>query len=129
MTYVIDTHPLVWFVEANPRLSSAAKTAMTDAEAQIIIPTIVLVEVRYLQAAKRIKIGLAEVYQEFFNSTNCSACPLDEEIVSRIPENLNIHDAIITATALVYRDVLGHPVKLISKDKMIRDSKLIEILW
>lgn len=129
MTYVVDTHPLVWFVEANPRLSPAAKSAMTDPAAQIIIPTIVLVEVRYLQAAKRIKIGLTEVYHEFFSSANCTACPLDEEVVSRIPESLNIHDAIITATALVYRDVLSHPVKLITKDQMIRDSRLIEVLW
>lgn len=128
MTYVIDTHTLIWFAEGNSRLSATAKTALTDISVQIIVP-IVLVEARYLFAAKRIKISLAELYQEVLNFANCAIYPLDEEVVDRIPENLNIHDAIITATALVYRDVIGHQVKLVTKDGRIRDSRLIDVLW
>jgi PIN domain nuclease of toxin-antitoxin system len=126
MTYVIDTHALVWLAEGSSRLSATAKTALTDVAAQIIVPTMVLVEVRYLYAAKRIKISLAKLYHEVLDAANCAIYPLDEEVVDRIPENLNIHNAIITATALVYRDVMGHQVQ---KDRRIRDSQLIDVLW
>jgi PIN domain nuclease of toxin-antitoxin system len=129
MTYVIDTHTLIWFAEGNSRLSATAKAALTDVSAQIVVPSMALVEARYLFVAKRIKISLTELYQEVLNLANCTIYPLDEEVVNRIPENLNIHDAIITATALVYREVMGHQVNLITKDRRIRDSKLIDVLW
>lgn len=129
MTYVIDTHALIWFAEGNSRLSSIAKATLISPSTQIVVPSIVLVEVRYLYAAKRSIIGLAELYQGVLDSANCAIYPLDEEVVDRIPENLNIHDAIITATALVYREVMGQQVKLITKDRRIRDSKLIDVLW
>jgi hypothetical protein len=43
--YVIDTHPLVWYLEDSPKLSQAAKDAFLDIEngdAQGLVPTIVL---------------------------------------------------------------------------------------
>lgn len=129
MTYVIDTHPLVWHVEDDPRLSPRVQTVLDDPSSRIVIPAMVLVEVKYLYTAKRIKTNLADLIQRLARLTNCSICPLDEEVVEYVPENLNIHDAIIVATALVYRDVLGHQVNLITKDRRIRDSKLIEVLW
>ena len=42
---------------------------------------------------------------------------------------LDIHDAIIVATAIVYRDVLDEDVALITKDSEITDSHLIPIVW
>lgn len=129
MTYVIDTHALIWFAEGNSRLSATAKTALTAASAQIVVPSMVLVEVRYLYAAQRVKISLDKLYQDVLDSINCVIYPLNEDVVDRIPESLNIHDAIITATALVYRDVMGHQVNLITKDRKIRDTKLIDVLW
>jgi len=55
--------------------------------------------------------------------------PLDEEVVAKIPTNLDIHDAIIVATALVYRDIRQLPVTLITKDTKISQSGLIQTLW
>ncbi len=129
MTYVIDTHPLVWHVEDDPRLSPEVLTVLDDLSSRIVIPAMVLVEIKYLYAAKRIKTNLVDLIQRLSRLSNCSICPLDEEVVEYIPENLNIHDAIIVATALVYRDVLGHQVKLITKDRQIRDSKLVDVIW
>jgi PIN domain nuclease of toxin-antitoxin system len=50
MIYVTDTHPLVWLLEGGPRLSKTARDAFGDAEAQIVIPAIVLVEIKFLAA-------------------------------------------------------------------------------
>ena len=94
-SYIVDTHALVWFLEKNPRLSENAKSALTDTNAQIILPTIVLTEVIFLYAKKKTSVNLSTVLSQVANSSNCIVYPLDEEVVSRIPTDINIHDAII----------------------------------
>lgn len=42
---------------------------------------------------------------------------------------LNIHDAIIVATALVYKDILKLPVSLLTKDEEITSSGLVQTCW
>jgi PIN domain nuclease of toxin-antitoxin system len=49
--YVTDTHPLLWHISNDPRLSAAARIVFTEADAglhQIFVPSIVLVEAVYL---------------------------------------------------------------------------------
>lgn len=55
MIYVIDTHALVWFIEGSQNLSYKAKEIMLAAESPIVVPTIVLAEIKYLYERKRIK--------------------------------------------------------------------------
>jgi len=40
-----------------------------------------------------------------------------------------MHDGIIVATAMVFRDPLGEEIRLITRDKDIRDSGLVETVW
>jgi len=129
LTYILDTHPLVWFLEASPRLSAVARAAISDPASQLVIPSIVLVEISYLYARKRIATDVGAVRRRILTATNCVAYPLDEQVVEHIPTNLDIHDAIVVATALVYRDVLRQQVTVITKDEAIRQSRLVEVLW
>ena len=129
MIYVLDTHVIVWAIENDPRLSPAAKAVLKNPASEFVLPTMVLVEVQFLTAKKRFSANLAQVYQQFINSTNCTVYPLDEKVVSKIPIGLDIHDSIITATALVYRDLFQQPVTLITKDSKITLSGLIQTLW
>ncbi len=129
MIYVLDTHAIVWAMENDPRLSPAAKAVLKNSASEFILPTMVLVEVQLLTAKKRFSANLAQVYQQFVNSTNCTVYPLDEKVVAKIPIGLDIHDAIITATAIVYRDLFQQPVTLITKDGKITQSGLIQTLW
>jgi hypothetical protein len=46
-----------------------------------------------------------------------------------LPIELDIHDAVIVATALVFRDVLGKDVALITKDARIRQSNVVKTVW
>ncbi|MBI4654451.1 MAG: PIN domain-containing protein [Nitrospirae bacterium] len=128
-TYIVDTHALVWFLEKNSRLSDNANTALADANTQIILPTIVLTEVIFLYAKKKISINLSAVLSQVANSSNCIVYPLDEEVVSRIPTGINIHDAIIVATGLVFKDLMGHDVAIVTKDELIKQSNLIRTVW
>ncbi|MFN7947771.1 MAG: PIN domain-containing protein [Blastocatellia bacterium] len=129
MIYILDTHPIVWFLEGSPLLSTEAKKAMSDVTAELVIPTIALVEISFLYAKKRIRTDVSIVRQKLLAASNCSIYPLDEQIVSLTPLSLNIHDAIIVATGLVYRDVLKRSVALITKDGEITRSGLISTLW
>jgi PIN domain nuclease of toxin-antitoxin system len=49
-THVVDTHALVWFLEADSQLSQPARTALQDPAAHLVIPTIVLAEITFLYA-------------------------------------------------------------------------------
>ena len=41
MVYVLDTHAVVWFLEGSSRLGAAARVALSDPVADLVIPTIV----------------------------------------------------------------------------------------
>ena len=129
MIYILDTHALVWYVENDPRLSQPARSLLLTPQVELVIPTMVLVEIRHLHAKGRFKTTLAAVYQHFIHVKNCRIHPLDEDLVSFIPTGLNIHDSIIVATALFYRDAKQLPTALITKDGEITRSRLIQTLW
>jgi PIN domain nuclease of toxin-antitoxin system len=129
MTYVVDTHVLVWFLEGNPRLSMAARNALIDRTVQVVVPTIVLAEITFLYARHRIAIDLPHVLAHMASAANCLVYPLDGAVVERLPTTLNIHDAIIVATALVFRDVLSESTAVVTKDADITASGLINVLW
>ena len=129
MTYVVDTHALVWFIEGNARLGATAKQALTDPRAELVVPTIVLAEIVHLYARKRIEVDLGSVLTRVANASNCSVYPLDEAVVERLPAALDIHDAIIVATALVFREVLEKDTLIISKDAEIANCGLVSVVW
>jgi PIN domain nuclease of toxin-antitoxin system len=129
MVYVLDTHAVVWFLEGSSRLSAAAQSAMSDPASELVVPTIVLVEIQFLYAKKRATVDLAAVRSELISVRNAVVYPLDAQVVSVTPTSLNIHDAIIVATAIVYRDVLKQGVEIITKDHEIAPSGLIATLW
>jgi PIN domain nuclease of toxin-antitoxin system len=129
LTHVLDTHTLVWFLEASPRLSVRARTAISDPSSQLVIPSIVLVEITFLYSKKRIATSVGEIRRRLLATSNSVVYPLDEQVVALVPTGLEIHDAIVVATALVYRDVLRQDVNIITKDRAIKDSGLVEVLW
>lgn len=128
-TYVVDTHALVWFLEKNSKLPKTARIALLDSNAQIILPTIVLTEITFLYSKKKTAINLPIVLSEVASSSNCTVYPLDEEVVLRIPTNLNIHDAIIVSTGLLFKELMGHEAAIITKDNSIKNSNLIKTIW
>ncbi len=129
MIHVVDTHPLVWHLEGNPRLSAAARAVLLWPDSEIVIPSIVVAEVWYLYQRKRIATSADEIRERILSSRNCSIYPLDEAVLELLPAGLDIHDAVIVATAKLYRDVLGQPVRLVTCDDAIRQSGTIETLW
>ena len=135
--FVCDTHPLVWFLTENPKLSASARSHLRRAEAgeaTVYVPTIVLSE--FLWLAKRDRVSWERFFEFLFRLEGYSGfrvADLNLETLSRMtyvimvspqprPE-LELHDLSILATALL----LG--AKLITKDRQLRRQTLVEAVW
>lgn len=129
MTFVVDTHALVWFLEGSEKLSRAARQILSSQAEHLVVPTIVLAEVKHLAARGRIRSSWREVMEAVESDPRCVVYPLDASVVELMPAGLEIHDAIICGTALLYRDVLGTDVQVVTTDGEIRASGVVETVW
>ena len=129
MTIVTDTHPWVWFLAASSRLSPDAKASLSNPSNLIIVPSIVMLEIRYLYNRRRISTSFEEALQHIETAANVLLHPLDISVVTFAPVELEIHDAIIVGTALYLSKELGEPVPLVTLDKTISNSRLVPVIW
>jgi len=129
MIYVCDTHPLVWFLERNPRLSGVARTAIKSPDGALVVPTIVLAEIWHLSGRGRIKIGLDEIREKILSAVNCRTHSFDEAVLDLMPQGYEIHDAIIVATVRLLSSALDEPVQLITCDERITEGGLVQTVW
>lgn len=132
--YVTDTHPLIWHLTNDRRLSTQAKSKFADADAGLCliwIPGIVLIEMVYLAEKGVIPkvlvehlIGLLHTpglsYQVAHLNQLTASTMLNHVPWSAVPE---LADRIVTATA--YQ--LG--ISVISKDQKIQAAKLVPCVW
>jgi len=126
---VTDTHPWVWFLTASPRLSQKAKSILSDPSNLIILPSIVMMEIKYLYQHKRITLSFEEALQQVETSENILLHPLDISVVTIAPISLDIHDAIIVGTAIQTAKEFAQNVSLVTIDKAITDSNLVPVIW
>jgi PIN domain nuclease of toxin-antitoxin system len=128
----VDTHSIVWYLSADPRLSATAADALdlaTTAGEFIHVPSICLVELTYLVEKGRLPTAARNRLIQALDdpATPCLLAPLDRlvadalESVSR-NEVPDLPDRIVTATAVALR------VPLISRDRKIRSSQ-IQTIW
>ena len=129
MIYVLDTHALVWHLMNSPRLGQQARQIVADASAVLVVPSITLAEARFLSMRGRIPLAWEDVVELLDEDARCEVHPLDRDVVERLPVGLNIHDAIICATALLCRETLGEDVCVITRDGQIIASGLVETVW
>lgn len=129
MYIVTDTHPWVWFLTASPRLSQKAKSILSDPSNLIILPSIVMMEIKYLYQHKRITLSFEEALQQVETSENILLHPLDISVVTIAPISLDIHDAIIVGTAIQTAGEFAQTVSLVTIDKAITDSNLVPVIW
>lgn len=129
MNIVTDTHPWIWFLTANPRLSPKAKASLLDPSNLIIIPSIVTLEIKYLYNRKRIPLSFEDALKQIETGENIILHPLDASVATFAPTTLDIHDAIVVGTALYLSNEFGQPVSLITADRAISNSGLVPVIW
>ena len=124
--YALDTHALFWYLTASPNLSEKAKTAIEKGieSGDIVVSVITLAELYYLNEKLGNPLNFHVEFKrlkEIFEVASVEA----EDILSfpELSEIEEMHDRLITSIALRYKAVL------ITKDKDIRLSKVVRVLW
>lgn len=59
----------------------------------------------------------------------CTIQPLDIDVVSLLPSTLEIHDAIIVATGLFFKEMLSDDVVVVTKDEEMIKSGIVKTIW
>jgi PIN domain nuclease of toxin-antitoxin system len=125
-TYVVDTHTLAWYLDNDPRLGSQAEAVLDNADVHLIIPAIVLAEIKYLGHKGRLTQTLDEVLRVINSDPRCTIYPVDLSVVSKAPFGLDIHDSLIVGTALVQREAV---TGILTRDEAIASSGLAPTVW
>lgn len=125
MPFVTDTHPLLWHMTDDPRLSLKVKRIFD--EDYIFIPCIVFFELLYLVEKKKIISDFDAFLAVVSSSENYNVEPLCLPIIEksrRIPREkvADPWDRLIAATSMH----LSLP--LITRDKALREIGL-EVVW
>lgn len=127
--YVLDTHTFFWYLTESPRLSSRARSVFelaVNGKAQLILPTIVLLELHALlrKATSSIDFGATVRSIQSMPYLRIEATSVDDLLLlDRLLEISEIHDRAIAATA-VRLDAI-----LVTRDSEIRDSAVVKTLW
>ena len=125
-TFIADTHALAWFVSRDRRLGAKARTVLRDPNVRLIIPAIVLAEIKYLAHKGRLTQTLDEVLRVINSDPRCTIYPIDLSVVSKAPLGLDIHDSLIVGTALVQREAI---TGILTRDEAITSSGLVPTTW
>lgn len=127
--YVTDTHGFVWFLARDGRLGKGAMEVFLKAdagEAQVVVPSIVLMETLYICEKHRVELKFREVLDKVRGALNYPVYPLDLKAVAEcqeLPKSLSLHDRVIVATAKLLN------AKVLTKDGEIINSGLVETIW
>jgi len=127
--YVTDSHSLIWYLLDSPRLSFNANEIFKTVEqgkARLLVPAIMLAEIIFIVQSGRVHADLNSLILKIRDSDNfeISTLGLDELICLKeqtaIPE---MHDRFIVCESLL------HKAKIITKDKQITNSGVVEVIW
>jgi PIN domain nuclease of toxin-antitoxin system len=127
MIYVVDTHIFVWFLDDNKRLRPKHKKILLNQKNTFIFSAIVLAEIKYLISAKRININFSTVLEYLSDCGNCIIYPVDETVIDNMPKGLNIHDSLIVATGLIYKNSFAKEVFILTEDDDIKTADILPI--
>jgi PIN domain nuclease of toxin-antitoxin system len=97
-----------------------------NGEGKIIVPIIVFVEIIFIVEKKKVDLDVEEIIERICSNPNYIIKPFDFEQLSCIKRRTNIsemHDRIIVCEAITSN------AKIITKDKKIQESGIVEVIW
>jgi PIN domain nuclease of toxin-antitoxin system len=131
LVILVDTHAVVWLTFEPDRISKGARAAIDDARAHgegLAISDMTLLELSRLASAGRIRSDLSveSILQEV--ESRFVVLPMSGRVCAQavgFPASFpkDPADRIIIATALI------HGIPLVTADREIRRSKLVQTIW
>jgi PIN domain nuclease of toxin-antitoxin system len=128
---VLDTHVLVWWFEANHKLPASVRTLLDNKELDLHLIAIVVAELVDLCVKGRTGLKLEPVLavlrdeERFVMHDFTAEMAMGMAKYAALPD---IHDrCIVAATAKLIES--RSDVVLVTRDKAIRDSRLVPTMW
>lgn len=120
-------HPCaVWYLAGDRRLGPRAEAVLNDPDFTLIIPAIVLAEIKDLAHKGRFAQTLSDVLAVIGSDVRCRVHPIDLDVVTATPTQLDIHDSLIVGVALVQ----SMPVDgVLTCDQAIVRANLVPTVW
>lgn len=132
MKYVVDTHALIWFLEGNSRLGTAAKTVLMDSVSELILPAIALAEAVWIVDRGKTSIpSVRSLLDLIAQDSRVVLYPLNLDIITQSINLISInemHDHQIVSTAKML-EAQGEQVALLTGDQNITVSSLVSVVW
>ena len=126
MPYVADAHSWVYYLTGKlSRKANGVFISVENGEDVMYVSTIALAECLYLSNKGKISLDVKELFNKFEISLNFIPVSFNFEVVKLLPsiKIKELHDRIIVATSKLLN------AKLITKDREIRNSGLVETIW
>ena len=128
MDYLADTVTIIRHFSKTGAIGKEARNLLAAAEKgkhRVHLSVLTLVEIMYLSQKNRIAIDLAETIRIINDSENYCIINLSPDIVNVASsiEFYELFDRLIIATARFLE------VPLLTCDKKIRESQVIEVIW
>lgn len=125
--YSLDTHALVWYIRGYKTLSLKSKKVIREifeGDANCFVSTMAVLEVYYISLKH--KDFVFSNFVKDINRSNIKIIPFDQQVLTQsleLPKDLDIHDRIIVATAIITNS------RLVTKDKVLRSLFPLETIW
>ncbi len=126
VTYLLDTHPLIWWLLDPRKLSRKVTALLARVDARFLVPTMALLEMEYLVEIGRIEAESHEAIaaisaDEQFDIVAFDATVLHEAIP--LDGTRDPFDRIIAATAI------AHHLPLITRDDWMHTRLADRCVW
>ena len=128
MKLLLDTHAFIWFVDGNPKLSNAARTAIDDIENRVYLSVASVWELAILVSLKR--LTLQRTVSEYVTLYT------DRNAIDLLPVTID-HIEVIVHLPFHHRDPFDrlliaqakfHDLHLVSADRTFKQYDINE-LW
>ena len=129
MTFALDTPVLAALLfGAEGELGTDAKRVL-QGNGPFMVPSFALVELRLLARRQHVPAPWADLEQLFGSLEDTSVAALDLEATRRMPPELDLHDALLAATAQAYAELQAVDVVLVSPSQALRAWGGLRVLW
>jgi PIN domain nuclease of toxin-antitoxin system len=126
--YLLDTHAVIHALIAPHKLGRKARTALMSVAAgrdDAWVPAVAVAELIMLRERGRTTIGISQL-QTVFEQSGWALLPLD---INQLNEFAALAALVDPFDRLIAAAARSQKAKLISADRRIADSGLVEVVW